>query len=247
MSLSIGLQLFSIKEETEKDFSGALRRVAEIGYQGVEFAGYGGLSSSELKALLQELKLKPCGSHVGLKDLTENLDQVIEYNLEIGNPYIICPNANYSSKEDFISMGDTLTKIAEKCSKHGLKVGYHNHSHEMQLFDGELGLDLIYKNTDPGKVQAEIDTYWVEYAGVNPSAYVKKHAARCELLHIKDMEIVEGIKRSTEIGNGIMDIKTLVETAKTIDVKWLIVEQEFFTKPLIESVNIDYKNLKKLI
>lgn len=247
MNLSIGLQLYSIKEETAKDFVGTLRRVAEIGYQGVEFAGYGGLSSSELKKLLQELKLKPCGSHVPLVELTENLDKVIEYNLEIGNPYIICPFAEYGSKEDFLNMSALLTRIAEKCSKHGLMVGYHNHAHEMQQFHGEFGLDLIYKNTDPAKVKAEIDTYWIQYAGVNPLEYVKKHADRCEMLHIKDMEIVEGVKRSTEIGNGFMDIKALVETAEAINVKWLIVEQEFFTKPLMKAVAIGYENLKKLI
>ena len=247
MNLSIGLQLYSIKEETSKDFVGTLKKVAEIGYQGVEFAGYGGLSSLELKQLLQELKLKPCGSHVPLVDLTENLNKVIEYNLEIGNPYIICPYAEYGSKKDFLDMAQRLTSVAEKCSKQGLMVGYHNHAHEIQQFDGEFGLDLIYKNTDPTMVKAEIDTYWIQYAGTNPIEYVKKHADRCELLHIKDMEIIEGVKRSTEIGNGIMDIKALVETAKAIDVKWLIVEQEFFAKPLMEAVTIGYKNLKKLI
>ena len=247
MSLPIALQLYSIKDETQKNFTLALRRVAKIGYSGVEFAGYGGLPSSELKALLHELGLKVCGSHVSLEELTNNIDSVIEYNLEIGNPYIICPFASYNDKVDYEKMAETLNTIATKCSAKGIMFGYHNHGHEFQKFDGEYGLDIIYKETNAKLVKAEIDTYWVKYAGVDPVEYIKKHAGRCDLIHIKDMEIIDGEKRSTEIGNGIMDIKSIIVEAEKQGAKWLVVEQEFFNKPTLESVEIGYKNLKKLI
>ena len=246
MSLPIALQLYSIKDETEKNFTEALRKVAKIGYTGVEFAGYGGLSSSELKALLQELGLKACGSHVSLEELTKNIDSVIEYNLEIGNPYIICPWAAYSNREDYENMAKTLNALAIKCKAKGILFGYHNHGHEFQEFQGEHGLDIIYKETDSELVKAEIDTYWVQHAGLNPVEYIKKHAGRCDLIHIKDMEVVDGEKRSTEVGNGIMDIKNIIKEAEGQGAKWLIVEQEFFNKPSLESVEIGYKNLKKL-
>jgi sugar phosphate isomerase/epimerase len=247
MSLPIALQLYSIKDETEKNFTEALRKVAKIGYTGVEFAGYGGLSSSELKALLQELGLKACGSHVSLEELTKNIDSVIEYNLEIGNPYIICPWAAYSNKEDYENMAKTLNALAIKCKAKGILFGYHNHGHEFQEFQGEYGLDIIYKETDSELVKAEIDTYWVQHAGLNPVEYIKKHAGRCDLIHIKDMEIVDGERRSTEVGNGIMDFKTIIKEAEGQGTKWLIVEQEFFNKSSLESVEIGYRNLKKLL
>ena len=247
MSLPIALQLYSIKDETEKNFTEALKKVAKIGYSAVEFAGYGGLSSSELKALLLELNLKVCGSHVGLEELTNNIDNVIEYNLEIGNPYIICPWATYSSKIDFENMAETLNAIALKCSERGILFAYHNHGHEFQDFQGEYGLDILYKKTDAELVKAEIDTYWVQHAGVDPVEYIKKHSGRCDLIHIKDMEIVDGEKRSTEVGNGIMDIKTIIVEAEKQGAKWLIVEQEFFNKPSLESVEIGFNNLKKLV
>lgn len=247
MSLPIALQLYSIKDETAKNFTQALKRVAKIGYSGVEFAGYGGMPSSELKALLQELGLKVCGSHVSLEELTNNIDSVIEYNLEIGNPYIICPFALYNDKADYEKMAEILNTIAIKCSAKGILFGYHNHGHEFQKFKGEYGLDIIYKETDAKLVKAEIDTYWVKHAGLDPAEYIKKHAGRCDLIHIKDMEIIDGEKRSTEIGNGIMDIKTIIVEAEKQGAKWLIVEQEFFNKPSLESVEIGYKNLKKLV
>ena len=247
MSLPIALQLYSIKDETQKDFELALRRVAQIGYAGVEFAGYGGLSSLKLKALLDELNLKVCGSHVSLEELTHNIDGVIEYNLEIGNPYIICPYALYNERADYENMAQTLNELSLKCNAKGILLGYHNHGHEFQKFDGEYGLDIIYKGSNAKLVKAEIDTYWVAYAGLDPVEYINKHAGRCDLIHIKDMEIVDGEKRSTEVGNGIMDIKSIIVAAQLQGAKWLIVEQEFFNKPTFESVEIGFKNLKKII
>ncbi|MBU3111133.1 sugar phosphate isomerase/epimerase family protein [Clostridium lacusfryxellense] len=247
MSLSIALQLYSIKDETEKNFELSLRKVAKIGYEGVEFAGYGGLTSTRLKELLDELGLKACGSHVSLDELEDNIDDVIKYSLEIGNQYIICPYATYNTKEDFEKMAEKLNEFALKCSEKGIMFGYHNHGHEFQKFDGEYGLDILYKRTNSILVKAEIDTYWVQYAGLNPVEYIKKYVGRCDLIHIKDMEIIDGEKRSTEVGNGIMDIKAIIVEAEKQGTKWLIVEQEFFNKPSIKSVEIGYKNLKKLI
>ena len=247
MSLPIGLQLWSIKDELEKDFKGTLKKVAKIGYDGVEFAGYGGLSSYELKALLIDLGLKACGSHVSLVELTDNIDAVIKYSLEIGNKYIICPYAEANSKQDVLELAVKLNLIGQKCMASGLIFGYHNHAHEFKEFHGEYALDLIYKATDAGLVKAEIDTYWVEYAGVNAVEYIKKYKSRCLLIHIKDMQIIEDKKESTEVGNGIMDISKIICEAEKQGATWLIIEQEYFTRPTLESIEISYNNLKNLV
>ncbi|MBU3142159.1 sugar phosphate isomerase/epimerase [Clostridium sp. CF012] len=247
MSLPIGLQLYSIKDETEKNFKAALKEVAKIGYSGVEFAGYGGLESSEIKSLLDELGLVVCGSHVSLQELTENIQGVIDYNLEIGNKYIICPYATYSSRQDFEDMALKLNDIGKRIKANGLLFGYHNHSNELQKFDGEYGLDSLYKKTDKNLVKAEIDTYWLQYAGLDPADYIKKHAGRCDLIHIKDMKVIGEEKQSTEVGNGIMDFKPIIYEAEKQGAKWLIVEQEHFNRPTLESVKICYENLKKLV
>lgn len=247
MSLPIGLQLWSIKDETERDFKGALKKVAEIGYKGVEFAGYGGLNSSELKAILEELGLLACGSHVKLEELTENIDAVIKYNLEIGNKYIICPWSKPSSRDDILNIAAKLNKIGLKCKAKGLILGYHNHNHEFQQFDGEYGLDILLGETEAELVKAEIDTYWVEYAGLDAAQYIKKHAGRCELIHIKDMQMIGEVKESTEIGNGIIDFSKIIYEAEKQGATWLIVEQEYFVRPSIESVKICYENLSKLV
>ena len=247
MSIPIGLQLWSIKDEIERDFKGTLKKVAQIGYDGVEFAGYGGLNSFELRDLLCELGIKACGSHISLVELTENIDAVIEYNLVIGNKYIICPWAEIDSKKDILELAVKLNKIGEKCKTHGLVFGYHNHAHEFKQYDGEYALDILFRETEIEFVKAEIDTYWVEYAGLNSSEYIKKYSGRCELIHIKDMRWIGDKKESTEIGNGVMDITKIIFEANKQGATWLIVEQEYFTKPPIESIKICYENLKKLV
>lgn len=246
MTPQIGLQLWSIQEETNKDFKGALKKVSEIGFQGVEFAGYGGLKSKELKETLNELNLKPCGSHVPLDDIINKIDEVIEFNLEINNEYIICPWANVKEKDDFIDLANKLNIAYEKFKTHGLKIGYHNHNHEFIEFDGKYGLDLIIDNTNK-KIISELDIYWAQYAGVSPMDYINKYSGRFELIHIKDLEIINGEKRSTEIGNGILDIYSIVQVSKNQGTRWFIIEQEFFTKPCFESVKEGFNYLSKLV
>lgn len=246
-NLPIGLQLWSVKDEMEKDFKGTLKKVSEIGFDGVEFAGYGGLSSSELKNILVSLNLKACGSHVSLTELTEDIDAVIKYSLEIGNKYIICPYAEFTSKQDVLDLAAKLNVIGQKCKESGLICGYHNHAHEFKEFDGEYALDLLYSETDADLVKAEIDAYWVEHAGVNVVDYIKKHSGRCQLIHIKDMQIIGDKRESTEVGNGIMNFSSIICEAEKHGATWLIIEQEYFTRPSLESVEIGYNNLKNLV
>jgi len=243
--MNISVQLYTLREETERSFAGTLEAVAKIGYKGVEFAGYGGIAAKEMKKYLDGFGLKAAGSHVGLDLLTRNLDEVIEYNLEIGNKYIICPWNGYKEKEDYIKTAELFNEIGRKCKENGLAFGYHNHSHEFETFDGEYGLDIIYKKTDPRLVIAEIDTYWAYYAGVNPVDYIRKYNGRCPLIHLKDMEAGEG-RDFAEVGSGIIDIKSIIQAGKDAGCEWFIVEQDVCKRPALESVKISFENLKKM-
>jgi sugar phosphate isomerase/epimerase len=245
MKMNVSIQLYTLREETRRNFAGTLKEVAKIGYKGVEFAGYGGIAAKEMRNYLNSFGLKATGSHVAFEMLTRNLDEVIEYNLEIGNKYIICPWNEYKSKEDYFKAAELYNEIGRKCKYNGLMFGYHNHEHEFESFDGEYGLDIIYKNTDPQLVIAEIDTYWVYYAGINPVDYIRKYSGRCPLIHLKDMEAGEG-KDFAEVGNGIMDIKAIISAAKDAGCEWFIVEQDDCKKPALESVKISHENLKNM-
>lgn len=262
MSIPVALQLFTVRTETAVDFIGTLEKVAEIGYKGVEFAGYGDIPASQMKAALDRLGLKAVGSHVRWELLNEKLDEFIQYNLEIGSKYVICPRAPLTTSEEIKVNSKLLIGMAESCKAKGLKFGYHNHSQEFVKIDGEYAMDMFYKLTDPDLMKAEFDTGWISVAGVDAAAYIRKYAGRCMLIHLKDFEpgirdimddVIKGVapypkvgENITEIGNGIVPIAEIAAASKDIGAEWFIVEQDFSKHPPLESAKISYENLKKL-
>ncbi len=245
MSIPISVQLYTLREETEKDFLGTLEKVAQIGYKGVEFAGYGDIKSSKMKDKLDKFGLKASGSHVSMDILKNSLEESIEYNLEVGNKYIICPFAKGETRQDYLDLALFLNKTGEKCKKNGIDFGYHNHNHEFNTFDDKYALDIIFENTDSDFVKMELDTYWVQFAGIDPIVYMKKYSGRCPLVHQKDMEKGEG-RGFTEVGEGIMDIKGIYNAALEVGAEWFIVEQDKCIRPSLESIKISFENLKKM-
>lgn len=245
MKLPVGLQLYSIRNETQKDFLGALEKVAEIGYKGVEFAGYGDIPAKEMKAALDRLGLKAAASHIDIEILRDRLDEAMEYSLEIGSKYVICPGNVYKSKKDFIDTAQFLQTVGEKCMQKGLVLGYHNHDHEFVKFDDEYGLDILFRSADPKLLAAEIDTCWAYCGGVDPVEYVKKYTSRCPLVHIKDVKSRVGMEL-TEVGTGVVNIRGVAAAAAAAGAEWLIVEQDVSALPPIESVRISFENMKHM-
>lgn len=246
MKLPIALQLYSVRDETEKDMLGTLKKVAGMGYTGVEFAGFGGIPAGQMKAELAALGLKPIANHTGIKLLKERLEEEIEYNLEVGIKYIICPFNSYESKEDYLKTAAFLSETGEKCKASGLQLGYHNHAFEFTAYDGEYGLDILYRETSAGNLTAEIDSGWVFFAGVDPAEYILKYKGRCPLIHVKDF-LTKGERTFTEIGNGIIDMKAIISAAEAAGTEWLIVEQDVSSRTSLESAKICIDNLSKLL
>lgn len=243
--IPIALQLYTLREDMEKDFIESLKKVADIGYEGVELSGFGGFGALELKGYLDSFGLKPVGAHVSFDLLKNNLEDVIEYNLYLGNKYVVLPWAAYNGKEDFLRMAENLNKIGEKLKKEGLMLCYHNHHHEFKQFDGEYGLDIIYNNVPSDVLMAEVDAYWTAFAGVDPISYIKKYSGRTPLIHIKDV-VADDSRDFTEIGTGIFDISSFIRQAEENGAEWLIVEQDACKMETFESIMISLRNLKKI-
>lgn len=220
--MKIGLQLWSIFQETEKNLLKTLEKVAKMGYEAVEFAGYFEHSAAEIKAKLQELGLEVAASHIPFERLCDEFDAVIAFEKELGNNYIVCPYATFETIEEWLSFAKELKIINQKILDSGLRFVYHNHAEEFQKFEDGYILDHLLKNVD----MAEIDVYWAAFAGVEPVSYLQQYSKKTPLVHIKDMD--ETKDKSTEIGNGILDIEAIVKQAKDNGAEWLIVEQEAF-------------------
>jgi len=161
---NIGLQLYSIKEISEKNFFGAIKLTADIGYDGIEFAGYFDTPAKELKKVLEDNGVVACGTHTGFEALENEFNRTVEYNLEIDNKYIIIPwipTEMCNSRDAWQKTAEKMNFMNDKLREQGIKFGYHNHAFEFEKFDESYGYDILAENTSPDLL-LEIDTFWVE-------------------------------------------------------------------------------------
>ncbi|PZE20068.1 sugar phosphate isomerase/epimerase family protein [Paenibacillus xerothermodurans] len=245
--MGIGLQMYTVRDETAKDFRGVLRKVAELGYEGVEFAGYGDVPAEEMSSLLKELNLQAIGSHVGYNLLRDNLDAEIEYLKQIGAKYIVCPFIAQEDRKDWRQHFEFFTMVAEKARQHGLHFAYHNHAFEFEERVGDqFVFDALYDALSPDLAKVEMDLGWVQFAGQDPLAYIDKYRGRLPLLHLKDFRAAEdGTIDTLELGHGIMQLPEVIQAASDADVEWLIVEQDKCARPSLESISISIQWLQE--
>jgi len=241
----LNVQLYSVREETAKDYSAAVRKIAEIGYSGVEFAGYGELSAAEMIKLLKECGLKAMGSHVGFEKLENNLHEEIEFNAAVGTKYMICPWYKPETMDETLAFAEKCNAFGEEIKKAGMKFAYHNHGHEFDMIDGEYILDILYANTDPNLVLAEIDTFFLACKGVDIIPYIEKYKGRMELLHIKQCKDPK-TNLSRNLNDGIIDFKAVISAAMSGGCSNFVVEQEEFDMPIFEAMKINYNHIMSL-
>ncbi len=247
MTIPIGLQLYTIKDETAKDFLGTIRKVGQIGYDGVEFAGYFDTPAAELKQTLVDSNLQVAGTHLNTRILRNDLAANIDYCQAIDCPAILCPSFKVEerSADFFKGMADFFNETAQTCKDNDLGFAYHIHGHEFIDFGGQTGMDILFENTDPSLVYYELDTYWVEKGGADSLALFKANADRCSFIHFKDMK--DRIDwHDTEIGDGLIDVAGIIAASADSAVEWFVVEQEAFDMPVMDSIVISLKNLRQM-
>jgi sugar phosphate isomerase/epimerase len=246
--MTIGLQLYTVRDETAKDFAGTLRRVAAAGYTAVEFAGYGDLSSQQMRELLAETGLKALSSHVALDRVEHHFEQEIEYAQAIGCPFIIVPwlAPEKRTKEYWPVLADILNRQGSSARAKNITLGYHNHDFEFASLsenDHTLILDYLLEHTDPTNVVFELDSYWAAYAGVDPVSYLQRHTGRVPLVHLKDMTPQ---RTFTEVGAGTLPIAAIAEAARASGAQGYIVENDQPSIPSLESAQRSLQFLRSL-
>lgn len=244
MNIDFSIQLYSVRDRTEQDFVGTLKQLADMGYKGVEFAGFGDLSAKDMRGFLDSLGLKAISSHIGYEELQgDNLKRQIEYHNTIGAEYMVCPWYKTDSMEDVKVLSELLNTAGQACKSAGITLGYHNHGHEFNKHDEIYYLDHITDNTQSDLVKLELDVYWAEHAGVDCFDYLKKHSDRIELLHLKQ---IGPDKKNVDLPDGSIDMKRLIEQGIKFGVKQFIVEQEEYKHSSMESARVNIEYLLKL-
>jgi len=248
MSVPIALQLYTVRDETAKDFCGTVRKVANMGYGGIELAGTGGLSAAEMSDLLAETGLKVAGSHVMVNLFAEQLDELIDYYSAIGAKYVGIPAlpGELRNVEGFKSVAKLMNEAGKAMQDAGLSLYYHNHNFEFEdLGGGVRGMDILFAETDPKVAFFEIDCYWAVYAGVDPAELIKSQAGRYPLIHLKDMVGTGSERTFAEVGEGIIDWQPVFAASEAQGAVWYIVEQDRCARPSLESAQISANNLKR--
>jgi sugar phosphate isomerase/epimerase len=245
--IPIALQLYSVREDCARDLPGTIEAVADMGYEGVEFAGYYDRSAEELRKLLDDSGLKCCGSHIGLDTLLgDELERTVEFNQTLGNKHLIVPGLSEEytgSREGWRKAADTFNAIAERLKPTGCVTGYHNHWVEFQELDGELPWDVFFGGT-VDEVVMQFDTGNALHGGAEAPPFLKKYPGRAKTVHLKEYS---GSYDKALIGEGDVPWQTIFELCETIGgTEWYIVEQESYAHPPLECVEKCLRNLKEM-
>lgn len=249
--MGIGLQLYTVRQEMEHDFEGTLRQVAAMGYEGVEFAGYGGIPAEDMRKLLAELGLKAIGSHIPLTRLQHALDEEIDYLLTIGGRYAICPwlaAEDRADTEAWKRLFGQLNVFSRQVKDRGLRMAYHNHDFEFNDRIGErTAFDVLFASVPEDDLLVEMDTGWIQFSGFDPVAYLNAYAGRTPLVHLKDYlrtGTAGGIP-TVELGKGELPLMNIMQAASDAGAEWLIVEQDRCDNPPLQSVEESFIWLKE--
>lgn len=270
MSFPIALQLFSVRDDLAADFEGTLRKVKAMGYQGVEFAGLYGHDASSVKKLIDDIGLEAVSAHIAIDEFLSDPEGVIDTYTAIGCKYAAIPYLVEERRPGAARWNETvedIKKIAAASKSKGMQLMYHNHDFEFVVIDGSYALDTLYNTVPADMLETEIDTCWVNVAGVDPASYVRQYSGRATILHFKDfaggktenMYELIGIESEKPqytkafefrpVGYGKQDIPSLLEAAEAAGTKWIVVEQDSpsMGKTPLECAEMSINYLKTLI
>jgi len=244
--------LYSLREEMSKDPFGVLKQVAEVDFDGVEFAGFHGKSAQEWREALEGLGLQVAGAHIGVNALSgEELNRTLEFNRTLGNRNITVPGLPEHmrrTKEDWLNFAKTLNDLSGELGKRGMRIGYHTHWVEYQPVGGEWPFHLLFGNTKR-EVALQVDIGHAIRAGLTTGQVidlVRKYQGRVLSVHVKDYSKSKGY--NVVVGEGEVEWPQLLsDLAKYGGTEWLILEQEEYPyKPPMESIRRGLKNLRDL-
>ena len=246
----IGAQLYTLRDylKTPADIARTLSKVRKIGYQAVQVSALGPIAPKELRKILDNEGLYACATHIGIDVLTKETRKVIEEHKILGAKYVVCPGlpTELHNAKGYRKVAKELSRVGRILAKSGLVLAYHNHAIEFEKYGDRLGLEILFEESDPKYLQAEIDTYWVAYGGGDPADWCLRCAGRLPVVHLKDMGIQKNQQIMMEIGEGNLDWKTILSACKKAGTEWYLVEQDTCQRHPMESLKISLDNLHRM-
>ena len=250
MALPVAVQVYSVRTDAEADLVGTFRKIKEMGYDGVEFAGLYGHSPEYIKGVCDALGLVPLSAHIPLDEMIADPEKTFSDYATIGCKYAAVPYVTEERRPGAEKFEETIKTIAELgavAKKYGITLLYHNHDFEFRKVDGEYGLDILYKEVSPELLQTELDLCWVNVGGENPSDYLRKYTGRAPVVHYKDFHMsgklpkhlyaligLDDEKTEDEpstfefrpVGHGMQDMPSILKATEDAGASWVVVEQD---------------------
>lgn len=237
----VGFQSWVVREMLEKDFSGTLKTIAGMGYKLVEMcspagyvqAGFGYLADvkpADLHKRINDTGIACKSCHFTFGELKDQLDKTIEWSQQMGLKHVVLSSfwlPNTATLKDYMDAADTLNKAGEKLKRAGLTAGFHNHSIEFAVLDGQLIYDALLKQLDPSLVKMQFQTEVINL-GYKASDYFDKYPGRFISAHLSDWT---PDKKQAAVGKGIIDWNQFFASAKTAGVEDIYVEMDYNTFP----------------
>ncbi len=219
--MKIGVQLYSMHNVSqEQGLSVSIAKAHEFGYNCVEFAGYFGLSTTEMLRLLDKNELEVAGIHQDINGLRNDFDGVLKIAKELSAYSLCVPYYNSDSLQGWIDFAKEINEYGKRFNDAGILFGYHNHAHEFCAVDGQMPIDLILENSEKENVFFQMDTHHVVNGKCSPVEYAKKYAGRIPVIHVKDNK--DG--GDCTLGEGSVDFPSVFNAAGKIDI--YVVENE---------------------
>lgn len=249
----IAAQLFTVRDymRTETEFKETIKKLKDIGYSAVQLSGLGFNNYEYTKSVLEEYDMKVCATHYGYDRMQKDFDKVVAEHNGYNCQYIglgSMPGEYSKDKEGFLKFSKDFTELARRFKGEGLNLIYHNHNFEFERFDGRrTGMDILYEETNPKAVGFELDTYWIQAGASNPVDWIYKVQGRMDVVHFKDMEIIESQQHMAEVGEGNLNWAAIIKACDETGVKWAAVEQDVCRRNPFESLKISLDNIKKML
>ncbi len=247
--IPLALQLYSVRDDAARDLPGVLAAVKNMGYDGVEFAGWYGHDAKTIRQLLDDTGLKICGAHIALDTLIgDALPATIEFHQTLGNTFLIVPGlgAQYRSSADaWKNTAQIFNGIAAELRPHGMKTGYHNHTVEFTPFaPGEpLPWDVFFGNTDKDVIM-QFDTGNALDGGADALPYLERYPGRALSVHLKEHSATD---KNALIGQGDVPFAKIFDVCETTGgTEWYVVEQESYAYPPLECAAKCLENLRAM-
>ncbi len=244
----IGMQLYTVRRELEKDFEGTLRKIAALGYREVEFAGYFGRGAAEVKTLLRRHKLDAPAAHVQLSELRGDLRPLMDAAQTVGHRYLLVAylrDVERKTLDDYRRHADLFNEAGAALLREGLQFAYHNHDFEFAPLEGKIPYDLLLERTDPRAVKLELDLYWTVKGGASPVEYFERHPGRFPLLHVKDMDATPR-RFFADVGRGVIDFKSIFAQSRRGGVRHYFVEHDEPAGSPFDSLRASIEYLRQL-